>query len=107
MLVCKFGVAANRGNGDPEEAGSRRRTRLETPVAVPVFGEERRGLVSLALHRDDMLVPRDRADEGIVTETAEISGETLEIVLTHWLVGKGEHVMIEPRGAYFGDGFGR
>ena len=107
VLVRKFGVAAHRGDGDAEQAGARGRTRLETPIAVPVFGEERRCLVRLALHRDDMLVAGDRADERIVAKTAEISGEALEIALAHRLVGKGEDMMVEPRGAYFGDGFGR
>src|SRR3546814_5910522 len=50
VLVGKFGVAADGRDGDAEQAGSRRRTRLETPVAVPIFGEQRRDRKSTRLN---------------------------------------------------------
>ncbi len=103
VLVGEFGAAADGRYGDAEEAGAGRRAGLKAPVAVPVFGEKRRGFVGFALHRDDMVVAGDRANEGIVAEAAEITGETLEIRLAHFLVGEGEDMMIEPCGADVGD----
>src|SRR3546814_8125209 len=79
---------------------------LKAPVAVPVFVEQRRGLVGAAFDRDDMLSAGNGLDERIVAETAEIAGEAFEIVVAHPLIGESEDVMVEPGGADVGDGLG-
>lgn len=107
MLVRKFGVAANRRNGDAVKTGSGGRPCLKAPIAVPVFGEQRRGFVGAALDRDDVAAARNRCDEGIVAEAAEILGEPLQIVVTQRLAGKGEDMMVEPRRADVGHDVGR
>ena len=54
------------------------------------------------LDRDDVAAARNRCEEGIVAEAAEILGEPLQIVVTQRLAGKGEDMMVEPRRADVG-----
>src|SRR3546814_15612424 len=81
VLIREVGIAADRRNGEAEQAGACWRTRLKAPVAVPVFGEQRRGLVGAAFDRDDILSAGIGLYERIGAETAAIPGEAVENVV--------------------------
>jgi len=96
MLIGEMRVPADWRNGDPEEAGAGRRRRLEAPVRMPVFGEDRGGLVGRSLHSDNMLPARDRGDERILSERAECESKPLKIVVRQRLIRKGQNAVFEP-----------
>ncbi len=103
MLVRVQRVATVRRDRDPVQAGARRRSGLETPVGVPVLGEQRRRLVGVSLDRDHVFAALDRSDERVVTERSEVQREPFEVVVGHRLAGEGEDVMLEPCGTDLGD----
>jgi hypothetical protein len=69
---------------------------LKAPVRVPGLGKDRGRLVGAALHGDHVPASRDRVDEGVVAEGTEIRAEALEAVVVQRLIGKGQHVVLEP-----------
>src|SRR5690606_20595780 len=76
----------------------------EAPVGMPALGEDRALLVRLAPHRDHMAAAGQRRDVGIVAEAAEARRNCLEMVELEALVGKAEHLVLEPGGAHRGGG---
>ena len=100
MLIDKQRVATNRRDCDPVQARPSWRASLETPVAVPVLGEQRCRLISATTNCDHMFATSDRGDKRIVTERPEAQREPLQIVVGHELIRKRQHVVLEPGSAY-------
>jgi hypothetical protein len=65
---------------------------------VPGLGKDRRGFIGRPGHRDDVLAAGDGRDERILAKAAHGQGEALQIIVGQALIGKGQHMMLQPGG---------
>ena len=98
MLVGEQRVAAHGRYVETVEHRALGRLGQKAPVRMPVLCEDRVGLVRLPLYRRDMGATRNGVEIRILAKPPELLAEGFQLVVIQLLIGKGEHMMVQPGG---------